>query len=64
MPNLATLTTYHKNKWESAELMDIYHVVGVTAVLYPTFGTLINVVLKKVITYLCHSWRYTVLCML
>ena len=40
-----------KNKWGSAKLMDIYHVVGITAVLYPRFGTLINIVSKKDITY-------------
>ena len=42
----------HKNKWESAILMDIYYVVGVTAIRYSRFGILINIVSKKDITYL------------
>ena len=41
----------HKNKWESAGLMDGYYVVGVTAIPYPGFGVIINIVSKQDITY-------------
>ena len=41
----------HKNKWESAGLMDGYYVVGVTAIPYPGFGVLINIVSKEDIAY-------------
>ena len=33
--NLTAPTVEHKNKWESAGLMDGYYVVGVTAIPYP-----------------------------
>ena len=33
--NLAAPTVDHKNKWESAGLMDGYYVVGITAIPYP-----------------------------
>jgi hypothetical protein len=41
----------HKNKWESAGLMEGYYVVGVTAIPYPGFGVIINIVSKHDITY-------------
>ena len=40
----------HKNKWESAELMDGYYVVGVTVIPYPGYGVIINIVSKEDIT--------------
>ena len=49
--NLAAPIVYHKNKWEGAGLMDGYHVVGVTAIPYPRFGVLINIISKKDIAY-------------
>jgi hypothetical protein len=49
--NLAPPTVDHKNKWESAGLTDGYYVVGITAVPYPGFGVLINIVSKEDITY-------------
>jgi hypothetical protein len=49
--NLTTPTTDHKNKWESAGLMDGCFVVGVTAIPYPGFGVIINIVSKEDITY-------------
>jgi hypothetical protein len=49
--NLAPPTVDHKNKWESAGLMDIYYVVGITAIPYQGFGVLINIVSKEDITY-------------
>ena len=41
----------HKNKWESVGLMDGYYVVGVSAIPYPGFGVIINIVPKHDITY-------------
>jgi hypothetical protein len=41
----------HKNKWESAGLMEGYYVVGITAISYPGFGVIINIVSKHDITY-------------
>jgi hypothetical protein len=41
----------HKNKWESARLMEGYYVVGVTAIPCPGFGVIINIVSKLDITY-------------
>ena len=49
--NLAAPTIDHKNKWESAGLMDGYYVVGITAIPYLGFGVLINIVSKEAITY-------------
>jgi hypothetical protein len=49
--NLAPSTVDHKNKWESAGLMDGYYVVGITVIPYPGFGVLINIVSKEDITY-------------
>jgi hypothetical protein len=49
--NLAPPTVDHKNKWESAGLMDGYYVVGITAIPYPGFEMLINIVSKEDITY-------------
>ena len=40
-----------KKKWESAGLMDGSYVVGVTAISYPGYGVIINIVSKKIITY-------------
>ena len=44
--NLATLTTYYKNKWEIIRFMEGYFVVGVTTIPYPRFGVIINIVSK------------------
>ena len=41
----------HTIKWESARLIDGYYVVGVTAIPYPRFGFIINIVSKGEITY-------------
>jgi hypothetical protein len=41
----------HKNKWESDRFMDGYYEVGVTAIPYPSFGVIINIVSKEDITY-------------
>ena len=41
----------HKNKWESAGLIEGYYVVGVTAIPYPGFEVIINIVSKQDITY-------------
>ena len=49
--NLATPTIDYKNKWENAELMGSYYVVEITAIPYPGFGVLINIVSKEDITY-------------
>jgi len=49
--NPTTSTADHKNKCESAGLMDGYFVVGVTAIPYPRFGVIINLVSKEDITY-------------
>jgi hypothetical protein len=49
--NLVPPTVDHKNKWESAGLTDGYYVVGITAIPYPGFGVLINIVFKEDITY-------------
>ena len=49
--NLASLTIDYQNKWESAELMDDYYVVGIIAIPYPRFKVLINIVSKKDIMY-------------
>jgi hypothetical protein len=49
--NLAPPTVDHKNKWESAGLMNRYYVVGITPILYLEFGVLINIVSKEDITY-------------
>ena len=46
-----TLTADHKNKWENAGLMDGYYVVGITAISYPSYGVIINIVSKKDTTY-------------
>ena len=49
--NPTSLLVDHKNKWESAGLMEGYYVVGVTAIPYPSFGMIINIVSKHDITY-------------
>jgi hypothetical protein len=49
--NLAPPTVDHKYKWDSAGLMDRYYMVGITAIPYPRFGVLINIVSKEDITY-------------
>jgi hypothetical protein len=49
--NLSAPTIDHKNKWESVGLMDGYYVVGITAIPYPEFGVLINIVSKEDMTY-------------
>ena len=41
----------HKNKWENAELMKGYYVIGVIVFPYPGFGVIINIVSKHDITY-------------
>lgn len=37
----------HKNKSESAGLMDIYYVLGIDAILYHKFEVIINIVSKE-----------------
>jgi hypothetical protein len=49
--NPTTPTAYHKNKWKSVGLMDGHYVVGVTAIPYPGYGVIINIVSKVDITY-------------
>jgi hypothetical protein len=49
--NLSAPTVDYKNKWEIAKLMDAYYVVEITAIPYPRFGVLINIVSKNDITY-------------
>jgi hypothetical protein len=49
--NPTTPLADYKNKWESAGLMEDYYVVGVTAIPYPGFGVIINIVSKHDITY-------------
>ena len=49
--NLGALTTYHKNKCESIGLIHGYYVVGMTAIPYPGFGVLLNIVSKDDIKY-------------
>jgi len=49
--NPTTSTADHKNKYESAGLMDGYFVVGVTAIPYLRFGVIISHVSKDDITY-------------
>jgi hypothetical protein len=49
--NLAPSTVDHKNKWESARLMEGYYVVGITVIPYSGFGVLINIVSKEDIIY-------------
>ena len=46
--NLATPIAEHKNEWESDGLMDSYYVIGVTAIPYPGFGVLINIVYEDI----------------
>ena len=41
----------HKNKWETAGFIDGYNVVRVSAIPYPKFGVLINIVSNKDIAY-------------
>jgi hypothetical protein len=48
--NPTTPLANNKNKWESAGLMEGYYVVGVTAIPYPGFGVIINIVSKYDIT--------------
>ena len=47
--NPTPLIMDHKNKWESAELLDNYYVVGVIAIPCPGFGVIINIVFKEAI---------------
>jgi hypothetical protein len=49
--NPTTPMADHKNKWESVGLMDSYYVVGVTALPYPCYGVIINIVSKEDIIY-------------
>ena len=44
------MDNYH-NKRKNVGLMDIYYVVGVTAIPYPWFGVIIKLVSKEDITY-------------
>jgi hypothetical protein len=46
-----TPLTAHKNKWESARLIEGYYVVGVTAIPYMGLGVIINIVSNHDITY-------------
>ena len=49
--NLVALMASHKCKWECAELMDNYYVVGVIAIPYPRFEVLIYIVSNEDIAY-------------
>ena len=49
--NLTAPIVDHKNKWKSAGLMNEYYVVGISAIPYPRFGVLINIVSKEDNTY-------------
>ena len=49
--NPTTPGANHKNKWKSVELIDNYCMVGVTAIPYPSFGVIMNIVSKEDITY-------------
>ena len=49
--NLTTPVIDHKNIWESVGLMDGYYVFGITAIPYPGFGVIMNIVSKEDITY-------------
>ena len=49
--NPTTLVADHKNKWESAKLMDSYYMVGVTAIPIQAFKVLIDIFAKEDITY-------------
>jgi hypothetical protein len=49
--NPTTPTTYHKNKCNNVGLTDGYYVVGVTAIPYPSYGVIINIVSKVDIRY-------------
>ena len=40
----------HKNKWESVGLINDYCVVGVSAIPYPGYGVIINIIDKDDIT--------------
>ena len=44
--NLAIPIEDHKNKWESAKLMEEYYVVGVIVIPYPRFEMIINILSK------------------
>ena len=48
--NPTTFMVNHKNKWESAGLMNGYYVGGI-AIPYPRFGVIINIVSKEDISY-------------
>lgn len=41
-----TPTANHTNKWESARLMHIYYVVEFTALQYPRFEVILNIISK------------------
>ena len=47
----STPTANLENKWESAKLMDKYHVVGITAILYSRCAMIINIVSKEEKSY-------------
>ena len=49
--NPTTPTANHKNKWESAGLMDGYYMVGVTTIPYPGYGVIIKIISKEDIIY-------------
>ena len=49
--NLVAPMANLKNKWERTKLKDIYYVVRVTAIPYPRFGVLINIISKEDIAY-------------
>ena len=56
--NPTPLIMDHKNKWESAELLNNYYVVGVIAIPCPGFGVIINIVFKEAIHIPGHNWQH------
>ena len=51
-PNLSMPLHEHMNKWESPLHMDGYYVVGVAAIPYHGYGSIIIIVFKEEKTYL------------
>ena len=45
--NPTTPATDYKNKWKNIGLMDVYYVVGITAISYLGFGVIINMIVSK-----------------
>jgi hypothetical protein len=54
-----TTTVDHKNKYDSVGLIYNYYVVGVTAVPYPGFRVIINIIFKDDKLYCVTNRRHT-----